>query len=428
MNAILIVNIKQLLMATKKNLSYIRGKKMDKIPIIENAYLYIEGNKIVDFGKMEDLQAKEARIYSMVNEVIDANGRIVLPTYCDSHTHIAYVGDRVKEFVYKIKGLSYLDISKKGGGILSTVKLVRKASEEEIYQETRERIIEMIKLGTGAIEIKSGYGLDTENELKLLRVIKKLKNDLPIKIKATFLGAHAIPPEYKDNPNEYVNIIINEMLPQIANEDLADFIDVFCEESFFTEEQTETILTAALKYGLKPKIHANQMSYSNAIKIAVNYNALSVDHIEYLAEDDIDILKNSETMPTVLPGAAFYLNLPLTPVNKLIENDVPIAAATDYNPGSSPSGNMNFILSLLCIKYKMLPSQAIAATTINSAYAMNVEHILGTISPGKLASFIITKPVSSYECIPYYFGNHIIDKVFIEGKEVFNYSICNVNL
>ncbi|MCX7953918.1 MAG: imidazolonepropionase [Bacteroidales bacterium] len=417
----LIVNIKQLLLADRKPKNFISGNKMDKIPIINNAFLYVEGNRIKDFGKMEELHKHESRLYSMVDKIIDANDRVVLPGWCDSHTHLVFAGSREKEFVDRIKGLTYEEIAKRGGGIINSVYKLRETSEDELYQQSLQRLIEIGKLGTVAVEIKSGYGLDTESELKILRVIKRLKNETPIKIKSTFMGAHAIPPEYKNNPDEYVELLVNEMIPLVASEDLADFIDVFCENGFFSIEQTERILMAGIKYGLRPKLHANQLSHSGGIEIGVKYNALSVDHIEYITDEDIELLKNSDTMPTVLPGAAFFLDLPLTPTRKLIENDLPIAAASDYNPGSSPSGNMNFIVSLLCIKYKLTPSEAIIATTLNSAYAMHVEALLGTITPGKIASFIITKPIPSYEFIPYSYGNHVIEKVFINGELFIDY-------
>lgn len=412
----LIINIKQLLQAEAKPKNFVSGKLMAKLPVIKNAFLYIESGRIRDFGKMEDLSVGRERYFSMSEKIIDASDKFILPTWCDSHTHIVYAGSREKEFVDKIKGLSYEEIAKRGGGILNSAALLQQTSENELFEQASARIKEIMALGTGAVEIKSGYGLTPEAEIKMLRVIRRLKENFPIKIKATFLGAHAVPLQYKENPDEYVNIVINEMLPVIAAEDLADFIDVFCDKGFFTPEQTERILMAGMKHGLRAKIHANELDYSGGIEVGVKYSALSVDHIEYTTDEDIQLLLESDTMPTVLPGAAFFLNMPLAPARKMIDEGLPVAFASDYNPGSSPSGNMNFILSLACIRYKLLPEEAINACTINSAYAMGVSETHGSISIGKTASFIITKPIPSYEFIPYSFGNHIIESVYINGE------------
>ena len=368
------------------------------------------------FGSMKDFNLKRERYYSMSKEIIDANGKSILPTWCDSHSHICYAGSREKEFVDKIKGFSYEEISKRGGGILNSAKLLQKTSEEELYEQSMQRLNEVIKLGTGAIEIKSGYGLNTESELKMLRVIRKMKENTCAKIKATFLGAHAFPIEFKDDKEGYIDLLINEMLPIIAAEELADFIDVFCDYGFYTTEQTERILMAGLKYGLRPKIHANELANSGGIQVGVKYGALSVDHIEYTGDEEIKCLTDSDTMPTILPGAAFFLNMPFAPARKIIDAGLPVAIASDYNPGSSPSGNMNLIVSMACINYKMLPEEAINAATINSAYAMGVSDKLGSISLGKDANFIITKPIPSIEFIPYSFGNNVIESVYLKGE------------
>lgn len=413
---LLIINIKQLLQAESKCKTFVAGKQMAKLPVVKDAFLYVESGRIMDFGKMSDLNVGRERYFSMSNKIIDASDRFILPTWCDSHTHIVYAGSREKEFVDKIRGLSYEEIAKRGGGILNSAALLRQTDEDELYEQSAERIKEIIALGTGAVEIKSGYGLNPEAELKMLRVIKRLKETFPIKIKSTFLGAHTIPIEYKENPDEYVDIIINEMLPVIAAEDLADYIDVFCDKGFFTPDQTERILMAGMKYGLRAKLHANELDYSGGIEVGVKYGALSVDHLEYVSDEEIELLKDSDTMPTVLPGSAFFLNLPLSPARKMIDAGLPVAFASDYNPGSSPSGNMNLVLSMACIRYKLLPEEAINACTINSAYAMGVSDTHGSISIGKSASFIITKPIPSYEFIPYSFGNHVIESVYINGE------------
>lgn len=412
----LIINIKQLIQAEAKPKNFVAGKQMAKLPIIKNAFLYIESGRIRDFGKMEDLALGRERYFTMSEKIFDATDKFILPTWCDSHTHIVYAGSREKEFVDKIKGLSYEEIAKRGGGILNSAALLQQTSENELFEQASLRIKEIMAIGTGAVEIKSGYGLTPEAEIKMLRVIRRLKENFPIKIKATFLGAHAVPLQYKENPDEYVDIVINEMLPVIAGEDLADFIDVFCDKGFFTPEQTERILMAGIKHGLRAKIHANELDYSGGIEVGVKYSALSVDHIEYTSDEDIQLLLESDTMPTVLPGAAFFLNMPLAPARKMIDKGLPVAFASDYNPGSSPSGNMNLVLSMACIRYKLLPEEAINACTINSAYAMGISDTHGSISIGKAANFIITKPIPSYEFIPYSFGNHVIESVYINGE------------
>ncbi len=417
----LIINIKQLLQADPKGKTMLAGKQMSKLSSVKDAFLYIESGRIRDFGKMSDLNIGRERYFSMSDKIIDASNRYILPTWCDSHTHIVYAGSREKEFVDKIKGLSYEEIAKRGGGILNSAALLQQTPEEVLVEQAGERIKEIMALGTGAVEIKSGYGLTPEAELKMLRVIRQLKEIYPIKIKATFLGAHTIPMEYRNNPDEYVDIVINEMLPVVAAEDLADFIDVFCDAGFFTPEQTERILMAGMKYGLRAKIHANELGHSGGIEVGVKYGALSVDHLEYVSDEDIELLKDSDTMPTVLPGSAFFLNLPLSPARMMIDAGLPVAFASDYNPGSCPSGNMNLVVSMACIKYKLLPEEAINACTVNSAYAMGVHDTHGSISIGKSASFIITKPIPSYEFIPYSFGNHVIESVYINGELIKHY-------
>lgn len=413
----LIINIKELIQADNKHHSKISGKQMQKLPSLKDAFLYVEAGKIMDFGKMADLNIKRERYFTMSSEIIDATGKLVLPTWCDCHTHIVYAGSREKEFVDKIRNLSYEEIAKRGGGILNSAKLLQKISEEELYEQAMQRLKTMISMGTGAVEIKSGYGLSTENEIKILKVIRRIKETTDARIKATFLGAHAIPPEFLDNPEDYICLLINEMIPLVAAEELADFIDVFCERNFFSVTQTERILMAGIKYGLKPKLHANQLSNSGGIQTGVKYGALSVDHLEFTSDEDILLLKDTETIPTVLPGAAFFLGLPLAPARKMIDSGLPLALASDYNPGSSPSGNMNLVISFACINYKMLPEEAINAATLNSAYAMGVHEQTGSISIGKNANFFITKPIPSVDFIPYSFGENVIETVYLNGKK-----------
>ncbi len=391
------------------------GKQMSKLNTIKDAYLLVEGEIIKDFGKMSEISRVLLNDSSI--EIIDAQGKFVLPSFCDSHTHIVYAGSREQEFCDKIRGLSYEDIAKRGGGILNSAKLLQNTSEDDLYEQSIERVKEIISQGTGAVEIKSGYGLTPEAELKMLRVIRRIKQNFPIEVKATFLGAHSIPLEYRQNPDEYVDIVINEMIPMVAAEDLADYIDVFCDKGFFTVEQTERILMAGIKYGLRPKIHANELAKSGGIQVGVKYNALSVDHIEYTEEEEMQALLNSETIPTILPGAAFFLNMPFAPARKIIDFGLPVAIASDYNPGSSPSGNMKLMMSFTCVNYKLLPEEAINASTINGAYAMGISDITGSITKGKLANFYITKNINSYSFIPYAYGSDLIEKVFLKGIE-----------
>ena len=366
---------------------------------------------------MKDLDTEAIYSGGEIVKEIDATGRLVVPSYCDSHTHLVYAGSREIEYIDKIRGLSYEEIAKRGGGILNSAERIRKASEEELFDAAYDRIQEIAGFGTGAVEIKSGYGLDTESELKMLRVIRRLKQETPLLIKSTFLGAHAVPAEYKGRQTEYVDLIINEMIPMVAAEELADYIDVFCDKGFFTVEDTDRMLNAGMKYGMRAKIHANELDYSGGIQVGVKYDALSVDHLEYVGDEEIACLLGSETMPTVLPGAAFFLNMPYSPVRKMIEAGLPVALASDYNPGSSPSGNMKFIMSLGCINYKMLPEEVINATTLNSAYAMGVQDEVGSIAVGKLANFYITTPISGIEYLPYAYTANLIETIFLKGEQ-----------
>ena len=409
--SILIKNIKSLINIDNKPRKWAAGKDLQKLETIENAFLIIKDDKIFDFGKMDNLNPND-----FDGKIIDAQGKMVFPSFCDSHTHLVYAGSREIEYGDKIRGLSYEEIAKRGGGILNSAKLLHNTSEDSLYNQALQRINEIIRFGTGAVEIKSGYGLSVEDELKMLRVIKRLKETTPITIKSTFLGAHAVPAEYKGKQDEYVDLVINEMIPVVASEELADYIDVFCDKGFFTVEQTDRILMAGMKYGLRPKIHANELDYSGGIQVGVKYNALSVDHLEFTGDDEISALLNSETMPTLLPGAAFFLGMIDPPVRKMINAGLPVALASDYNPGSSPSGNMKFIMSLGTIKLRMLPEEVINATTINGAYAMGLEEELGSIAKGKIANVYISKEIPTYDFMPYAYTSDLIDQIILNGK------------
>ena len=386
------------------------GKDMAQMETIKNAYLIIEDDKFAAFGPMSELKEQNA------DTVIDATGRMVLPSFCDSHTHLVYAGSREIEYIDKIRGLSYEEIAKRGGGILNSAKRVQEASEEQLYEDAMKRLEQMISFGTGAVEIKSGYGMTTEAEMKMLRVIRRLKETSPLTIKATLLGAHGIPMEYRGRQEAFVDLVINEMIPQAAAEGLADYIDVFTDQGFFTVEDTDRMLDAGAKYGLRAKIHANELAYSGGIQCAVRHNALSCDHLEYTGDAEIEALLGSETMPTVLPGAAFFLNMVLAPVRKMMDAGLPVAMASDCNPGSSPSCNMQLILSFACVNYRMLPEEAINATTINSGYAMGVSDMLGSIAVGKKANFYITTPIPTYEYLPYAYGENKVSRTFLNGK------------
>lgn len=413
---IIIRNISELILTEVEGQTqkFLAGSEMSGIERRQDAWLHIRNGLIEGFGSMESFTGSARRDIM----TIDASGCLVLPAWCDSHTHIVYPGSREMEFVDKIRGLSYEEIARRGGGILNSAARLQDTSEEELVKQALKRINEVISFGTGAIEIKSGYGLTTEAELKMLRVIRKLKELTPVTIKATFLGAHSIPMNYRNDPDKYVDIVVNEMIPQVGEEKLADFVDVFCDRGFFTPEQTGRILEAGAAYGMRPKIHANELDYSGGIQTGVKYGALSVDHLEYTGDEEIEVLKGSGTMPTILPGAAFFLNMPHAPARKMIDAGLPVALATDYNPGSSPSGNMQLILSMACVQYKMLPEEAIAAATLNGAYAMGIEATHGSIAPGKKANVIITQRVPSLEFMPYAFGSNKVDTVILNGEIV----------
>lgn len=411
MSVILIKNIKQLVGVRSKS-KVLRGKELASLPVIEDAYLIVEDGQIAAYGESLSLKPQTFK------QTIDATGQFVLPAWCDSHTHIVFPASREDEFVDKINGLSYADIAAKGGGILNSAKKLADASESELFMSAWKRLEEVSRLGTGAIEIKSGYGLSVEGELKMLRVIKKLKEKSNLTIRATFLGAHTYPLAYKEDHQAYIDLIINEMLPAIEKEKLADYIDVFCEQGFFSPEETAQILRAGKSIGLKPKIHANQLSLSGGVEVGVKMGALSVDHLETMDDATIQALSKSDTIGTLLPTAAFFLRMPFQPARKLIDSGAAIALASDFNPGSSPSGNMNFVTALSCIQMKMLPEEAINAATINGACAMEVEDEAGSIMVGKKANLIFTKPVPSLAYLPYSFGSNLIDKVMIKGEVV----------
>jgi imidazolonepropionase len=407
---IILIHIKELLQIRTDNEKYISGKNMAVLPTIKNAFLVIEGECILNFGKMQDCPE-----YSDF-EVIDCTRKIVLPSWCDSHSHLVFAGNREQEFVDRINGLSYEEIANRGGGILNSAKKLQETSEDELYEQSKVRLQEVMHLGTGAIEIKSGYGLTLESELKMLRVMQRLAANYPIEIKKTFLCAHAVPNEYNENKEGYIDLICDVMLPAVAKEKLADFVDVFCEKGYFSLDQMEQILKKAAEYNLKPKVHVNQFNAFGAIGLAVKNKALSVDHLEVLNPEDLEALKNSETMPVALPSCSFFLGIPYTPARELMANGLPIALASDFNPGSSPSGNMNFVVATACIKMKMTPEEAINAATLNGAYAMGLEKTHGSIAFGKIANLIITKPIESYYQIPYLFGSNLIETIILRGK------------
>lgn len=406
---LLLKNIKELIQVEDDPKIKVEGKDMANVNTIKNAFLVIENDKIYDFGSMNECP-------SICDKEVDCAGKMVFSSFCDSHTHLVYAGSREIEYIDKIKGLSYEEIAKRGGGILNSAKLLHNTSENELYEQSIQRVHEIIKMGTGAVEIKSGYGLNTQDELKMLRVIKRIQETVPIIVKSNFLGAHSVPAEYRNNPDDYVDLVINEMIPMVASEGLADFIDVFCDRGFFTVEQTERILMAGIKYGMKPKIHANELDFSGGIQTGVKYNALSVDHLEFTGDEEIEALLNSDTMPTLLPGAAFFLGMENPPARKMIEAGLPIALASDYNPGSSPSGNMKLIMSFGCIKLRMIPEEVINAVTINGAYAMGISDVVGSIAKNKIANVFITKEIPTFEYFPYAYGSNLIDTVIINGK------------
>jgi imidazolonepropionase len=409
---LLLINIKELLQVRDNAPSKVSGLEMKQLPIIKNAWLLFEDDIITDFGSMENIGEFSAE------NILDYTGKIVLPTWCDSHTHLVYAGNREQEFVDRINGLSYLEIAEKGGGILNSVKKLQNTTEDDLYNQSAKRLEEVMQLGTGAIEIKSGYGLTTDAEMKMLRVAEMLAANYPIAIKTTFLGAHAIPSEFKNNKDGYLDLICDEMLPKIAEAGLVDYIDVFCEEGYFSVADTNRLLQEGNRYDLIPKIHVNQFNALGGVTAGVVNNALSVDHLEVLTEQDISALKDSQTMPVALPSCSYFLGIPYTPGRQLIDAGLPLALATDYNPGSAPSGNMNFVVATACIKMNLSPEEAINAATINGAYAMGLSDTHGSITRGKKANIIVTKEIPSYGYLPYAFGSNLIDKVFLNGTEI----------
>lgn len=408
----LITNIQELLQIREAGTTKVSGADMAVLPSLKNAYLLIKDDLIADFGPMENCPSL------LADQNIDATGRVVLPSWCDSHTHIVYAGNREQEFVDRINGMTYEEIANRGGGILNSARKLNETSEDEIYQQSKKRLEEVMQLGTGAVEIKSGYGLTVEGELKMLRVIRKLAANYPITIKATFLGAHAFPLAYKDDHTGYIDLIVNEMLPQIAKENLADYIDAFCETGYFSVEETERIILAGKQHGLPSKIHVNQFNAIGGIEMCIKHQALSVDHLEVVTDEDIEALKDSQTMPVALPSCSYFLSIPYTPARKMLAAGLPLALATDFNPGSTPSGNMNFVVATACIKMKMTPEEAINAATLNGAYAMGIAETHGSITKGKKANLMITKPITSYYQLPYAFGSNLIEKVFLDGKAI----------
>jgi imidazolonepropionase len=410
----LIYNIKQLVNVRPVS-GLLRGRELAELPCIDDAWLLVESDRIAGYGPMTEMPASVASLIGD-GQAVDATGRLVLPAWCDSHTHLVYAGSREGEFVDKIRGLSYAEIAARGGGILNSARQVAAASEESLYMEAWQRLKELIRLGTGAIEIKSGYGLTVEGELKMLRVIKRLKEVSPIPVKATFLGAHTYPPEYRDDHEGYIRLIIEEMLPAIGREGLAEYIDVFCERGFFSAEETERVVRAGGSFGLRPKLHANQLHLSGGVETGIRVGAISVDHLETMDAGAIGALAGSDTIGTLLPTAAFFLRMPFQPARELLDAGCAIAVASDCNPGSSPSGNMNLVVAMSCIQMRMLPEEAINAATLNGAYAMSLGDELGSITAGKRANLIITQPVPSLAFLPYAFGSNLIGRVMIGGE------------
>lgn len=402
-------NIARLLMVENEPGAWVAGSRMAVVNSLENAWLVIDDEKIVCFGEGEVIPYRG-------DEVLDCEGGMVFPAFCDSHTHLVYAGSREKEYEHKISGMSYEEIARRGGGILNSARLLSETSEEDLFRQSLPRIHEIIRSGTGAVEIKSGYGLNLKDELKMLRVIKRIGEESPLTVRSTFLGAHAFPTEFRDEPDRYIKLIIEEMIPAVAHEQLASFIDVFCDRGFFTGEQTGRILEAGAKFGMLPKIHANELDYSGGIQVGVKYGALSVDHLEYVGEDELNSLLGSRTMPTLLPGASLFLGIKYAPARRIIDAGLPLALASDYNPGSSPSGNMELIMSLGIMQLKMIPYEVLNAVTLNGAYAMGIEETHGTITPGKSANLIVTRPMPGFGFMPYSYGTSQIHKVILNGK------------
>lgn len=411
MSQILLINIKNLLQVRDLETSYVSGKEMSVIPSIKSAYLLIDNGIIKDFGEMKN-SPKNLENFN----IVDCKGKMVLPSWCDSHTHIVYAGNRSNEFIDRIKGLSYNEIANNGGGILNSVDILRSTNEEDLLKQSSNRIKEVINQGTGAIEIKSGYGLNMQSEKKMLQVISKIKKQNDIIVKSTFLGAHAFPREFTNNKKGYIDLIVNRMMPEYYEARLIDYVDIFCEKGYFNIEQSESILSRAKELGIKSKIHVNQFNSFGGIKLALKYNALSVDHLEVLTDQDLIDLKGGSTIPVALPTCSYFLGINYTPARKIIDNGLPLAIASDYNPGSSPSGNMNFVVSTACIKMKLTAEEAINAATINGAYAMGISDKVGSITKGKIANLIVTENISSINEIPYSFGSKKISKVILAGK------------
>lgn len=406
---LLIKNIRQLVQVREEAVDMVKGADMAHLPVLENAWLLIENDTIANYGTMDSCPELSC-------ETLDATGRLVLPAWCDSHTHLVYAGNRHSEYVDRISGLTYEEIARRGGGILNSAQKLNETAEEDLFEQAAHRLDQVIRMGTGAIEIKSGYGLTLEGELKMLRVIKRLSEEFPVPVKATFLGAHAFPAVYKTNQQEYIDILIREMIPAVAANGLADYIDVFCESGYFSVEQSVQIMKAGIAHGLTPKIHVNQFTAIGGIRAAVACDALSVDHLELITEDDIQALQGSRTMPVALPGCSFFISIPYTPGRQIISAGLPLALATDYNPGTAPSGNMNFAVGAACAKMKLLPAEAINAATINAAYAMGLSATHGTITRGKKANLMVTVPLPSYVAIPYEFANNPVQTIILNGK------------
>ncbi len=411
MSSLLIVNIKTIYGIQSEPLPLKKGAAMSVVDTLDNAYLLTEGDRISGFGPMSEVPDR-------ADKILDATGRLVLPSWCDSHTHIVYARGREGEYVSRLRGLSYEEIARQGGGILNSAAVLRSTPEDQLYRSAADRLQEVISMGTGAIEIKSGYGLDTESEIKMLRVIRRLRDESPATVRATFLGAHAVPAQYRDDRTKYISLLTDEMIPMVAGEGLAEYCDVFCDRGFFTVEETDTILRAAARYGLKPKIHANELANSGGVQVGIANNAISVDHLEMIGEEEIMALKNSDTIPTVLPSCSFFLNIHYAPARKMIDEGLGLAIATDFNPGSSPSGNIPLLMALACNNMRLLPSEAFNAVTINGAHAMELGQTHGSITAGKIANLIITKPLPSLDYMVYSFGSSHIDKVVLRGKLV----------
>ncbi|MBR4975050.1 MAG: imidazolonepropionase [Bacteroidales bacterium] len=414
---IFIKNIKKLINVRENTPSALSGEQLGVLPCIEDAYLITDGDSIIDFGEMSEIEKGQlAAIEQSVDKVIDATGRMVFPSYCDSHTHLVYAGSREMEFSDKLRGLSYQEIARRGGGILNSVALLHNTSEDSLLEQTLVRAKEIISMGTGAVEIKSGYGLSVEDEMKMLRVAKRVAENTPLTVKTTLLGAHAVPARYKDNRSGYVDEIVNEMIPAVAAEGLAEFVDIFCEEGFFSVEDAERIFEQGIKYGLRPTVHANQMSFSGGVQVGVKYDAISVDHLEFTGEQEYDVLASSNTIATLLPGATFFLNMDYPNARAMISKGVKIAIASNYNPGSCPSGDMKYMMALALLKMKMTPEEAINAVTINGAFAMGLGEHFGSITVGKRANLFITKEIPSYEFLPYSFTSSLIDTIILNGE------------